>query len=386
MTTSMTAVRAVAEVVVDLDAIAHNTRLLAERVTPHAETMAVVKADGFGHGVIPVARAALANGATWLGVTSIVEAMRVRAAGIDAPVLAWLYGLKDAFDEAIRADVDLSVSSPEHLRAIADAAVEAGAQARVHLKADTGLTRNGVAWTDWPDLVLQARAREVDGSIRVRGVWSHLASADDPGNPSIRQQIGRFRQAVAIARAAGLDPRLCHLANSAAILDVPDSHFDLVRAGLAVYGIEPIPGRDNGLRRAMTLRARAVNVKRVPAGTGVSYLHDYITPNETTVVLVPLGYADGVPRKTSNRASVWLGGARWPVAGRVAMDQFVVDAGDLAVRIGDDVVLFGPGDDGEPTVEEWAQWAETNPHEILTGIGARVPRRYLPVRQEHLHG
>lgn len=361
---------AVAEAVVDLDAVAHNTRLLAGLAAPGAATMAVVKADGFGHGVLPVARTVLASGATWLGVTSIAEARQVRAAGIDAPMLAWLYGTGDDFGWAVGHGVDLSVSTPEHLAAMPPGAV-------VHLKVDTGLTRNGVAWTDWPDLVRRAADLERRGALRVRGIWSHLASADDPGNPSVPLQLERFEEALAVAAKAGLEPTLRHLANSAGIVDVPAAHYDLVRAGLALYGVEPIEGVVAGLRRAMTLRAVAVNVKRVPPGTGVSYLHQYVTDRDTTVVLVPAGYADGVPRLLSNRGAVAIGGVRCPIAGRVAMDQFVVDAGDLTVALGDEIVLFGPGDGAEPTVEEWAAWAQTNPHEILTGIGARVPRRYV---------
>ncbi|GAA2625837.1 alanine racemase [Dactylosporangium fulvum] len=365
----------VAEAVVDLDAIAHNTRLLAGLAAPRAGTMVVVKANAFGHGVLPVARTALANGASWLGVTSIAEALELRAAGIDAPVLAWLYAHDDDFAGAIRAGVDLSVSTAEHLAAIA-----AAGPANVHLKVDTGLTRNGVNWAEWPALVEAAAALRVN----VRGIWSHLASADDPGNPSIMRQVDRFEEALAIAGKSGITPEVRHLANSAGIVDVPGAHYDLVRAGLALYGVEPVDGVIAGLRRAMTLRARAINVKRVPSGIGVSYLHQYVTDRETTMVLVPVGYADGVPRLLSNRGEVALHGERRPIAGRVAMDQFVVDAGDLPVALGDEIVLFGADPAAAPTVEEWAAWAQTNPHEILTGIGARVPRTY--VGQEHPHG
>ncbi len=360
----------VAEAIVDLDAVAHNTRLLSGLAAPRAATMAVVKANGFGHGVLPVARTALASGASWLGVTSLAEARQLRDAGIDAPVLAWLYGTGDDFAWAARHGVDLSVSTPAHLDAMPPGVT-------VHLKVDTGLTRNGVAWSDWPDLVRRAAELARQGTLRVRGVWSHLASADDPGNPSVPRQLERFEEALAVAAKAGLTPTLRHLANSAGIVDVPAAHYDLVRAGLALYGVEPIDGVVAGLRRAMTLRASAVNVKRVPPGTGVSYLHQYVTDRDTTVVLVPAGYADGVPRLLSNRGAVAIGGVRCPIAGRVAMDQFVVDAGDLDVALGDEIVLFGPGDGAEPTVEEWAAWAQTNPHEILTGIGARVPRTYI---------
>ncbi|GGM62421.1 alanine racemase [Dactylosporangium sucinum] len=364
----MAGVGLVAEAVVDLGAVVHNARLLAGLAGPRARTMAVVKANAFGHGVLPVARAVLGNGVSWLGVTSITEGLELREAGIDAPVLAWLYGHDDDFATAIRNDIDLSVSTAEHLEAIA-----AAGAARVHLKVDTGLTRNGVQWEEWPALV---KAAALARNVTVRGIWSHLASADDPGNPSVGQQIERFEEALDIARKAGIEPELRHLANSAGIVDHPATHYDLVRAGLALYGVEPVPGVTAGLRRAMTLRARAVNVKRVPPGTGVSYLHQYVTGTAATMVLVPVGYADGVPRLLSNRGEVSVHGERRPIAGRVAMDQFVVDAGDLPVALGDEVTLFGDGSAGEPTVEEWAAWAQTNPHEILTGIGARVPRTY----------
>jgi alanine racemase len=375
MATSATYASATAEAVVDLAAIAHNTAVAAAHTD--AALMAVVKADGFGHGMVSVARTALAAGATWLGVASRTEALQLRAAGVAAPVLTWLHGPDEDFEPVVEAGVDVSVASPVHLDAVASAAGRLGVPASVHLKIDTGLTRNGAAPYDWPDLVERAAKLEADGRLRVRGVWSHLATADEPGHPGVARQLADFEHAVALARSAGLEPELLHLANSAGIFAVPEAHFQLVRVGIALYGVEPVAGQRYGLRPAMTLRARVVNVKRVPAGTGVSYGHEYLTRTDTTVALVPLGYADGVPRRASNRAEVLLGGVRCPVAGRVAMDQFVVDVGDLPVRIGDEVVLFG-GCPGMPTVDEWAAWADTNPHEVLTGIGPRVPRRYLP--------
>jgi len=367
-----------AEAVVDLGAIAHNTALLARRSgTP---TMAVVKADGYGHGMVPVAETALAHGATWLGVTSCAEALALRAAGITAPILSWLHGAGDDFGPAIAAGVDLSVSSPLHLRGVAAAARRVGAVAAVHLKVDTGMARGGAFSSDWDQLLADARALAAGGVIQVRGVWSHLACADDPGHPSVPHQIARFEEAVAAARAAGLDPPLRHLANSAATLDLPETYYDLVRPGLALYGVEPTPGIEHGLRPAMTLRAQAILTKRVPAGTPVSYHHAYATAHASTLVLVPLGYADGAPRRAGDDGQVWINGVRCPIAGIVSMDQFVVDAGDTPVAIGDEVLLFGTGERGEPTVVDWARWAGTNPHEVLTGIGNRVPRGYLPVR------
>lgn len=359
---------------VDLAAIAHNTRLLAAHT--RAQVLVVVKADGFGHGLVPVARAALANGATWLGVTSLAEAHAVREAGLTAPVLSWLHHPEDDFAPAIRAGIEVAAPSRDHLAGIAAAATRAGGPAAVHLKIDTGMARNGATPDDWPELVTFAAKLEEAGLIRVRGVWSHLAHADLPGPVNVASQLSRFTDAVAVARAAGLDPDLRHLANSAATFAHPDTHFDLVRAGIAVYGVEPVEGVSYGLVPAMTLRSEVIMVRRVPAGTGVSYRHDYVTDRPTTLALVPLGFADGVPRAAGPRASVLLGGVRRPIAGRITMDQFVVDAGDLPVRPGDEVVVFGPGTAGEPTVSDWAIWAGTNEHEILTGIGGRVPRRY----------
>lgn len=365
------------EAVVDLTAIAHNTEVLSSLARD--ELMAVVKADGFGHGMLPVARTVLAHGATWLGVTSLAEAYALRDAGITAPVLSWMHLPDTDFGPAIEADIDLSVSSLAHLAAIARDAAEVNVPATVHLKLDTGLSRNGCPADDWPALVARATQYELDGVLRVGGVWSHLASADVPGDPSVAAQLRTFADGLALVRSAGLSPWVCHVANSAGIVAVPESHYDLVRAGIGLYGVEPIRGQNHGLRPAMTLRGRAINVKRVPRGTGVSYEHQYVTDRRTTLVLVPLGFADGVPRLLSNRGAVAVNGVRCPIAGRVAMDQFVVDVGETPVEIGDEVVLFGPGTHGEPTVVAWADWAGTNAHEILTGIGARVTRRYLPV-------
>jgi alanine racemase len=365
-----------AEAVVDLGALAHNTRLLARYA--QGRLMAVVKADGFGHGIVPVARTALANGARWLGVTSRAEALTLRAAGVKAPVLSWLHAPDEDFRPVIEAGVDLSVASTAHLDGIAASAARLRLPAIVQLKVDTGLSRNGAPPEHWPELVDRARRLEVEGLLRVRGLWSHLANAEEPGHPSVAGQLRRFAAAVAQARAVGLTPTLLHVANSAALVGVPESRLDLCRAGIALYGPEPFAQARIGLRPVLTLRARVIMTRRAGTGTGVSYGHDYVTPRETTLALVPIGYADGVPRLAGARAEVWIRGRRCPVAGRVAMDQFVVDVGDLPVRVGDEVVVIGSGERGEPTLSEWAQWAQTNPHEILTGIGARVPRRYLP--------
>lgn len=367
------------EAVVDPDAIGANIELIAGRT--RAAVMVVVKADGFGHGLVPAARAALAHGATWLGVTSADEALALRAAGLSAPMLTWLYPHDADYAPLIRAGVDVSAASVPHLAGIAASADRANLPANVHLKVDTGMSRNGATPGDWPRVVAAAAELQRHGRVRVRGIWTHLATADEPdagtAAEAVARQLDGYQEALRVARAAGIEPELRHAANSAAALAVPEAHYDLVRVGIAAYGVEPVAGRVYGLRPAMTLRARVVLVKRVPAGTGVSYGLDYTTPGETTLALVPLGYADGIPRHAATSAQVWIGGRRHPVAGRVSMDQFVVDAGDTPVALGDEVLVFGPGDHGEPTVSDWAGWAGTNAHEILTRIGPRVPRRYL---------
>jgi alanine racemase len=362
-----------AHAVVHLDAVAHNTALFA--AATEAAVMAVVKADGFGHGAVRVASTALAAGATWLGVTTCAEALRLRAGGITAPILSWLHSPLEDFGPALLSDVDLSVSAREQLRAIAASAARLGVTARVHLKADTGLHRNGARPGEWRELVRLARDLEATGQVRVRGVWSHLVSGTDAA--AIRVQAGLFDEAVAVARGAGLRPEVRHLANSAATLGAPRTHYELVRPGIGLYGVEPDPRHVHGLRGAMTLRARLILVKRVPAGSGVSYEHDYVTGRDTTLALVPLGYADGLPWRAAGHAEVSIAGRRYPVAGRIAMDQLVVDVGDATARIGDEAVLFGPGTEGEPTVADWARWAGTVPHEIVTGIGPRVARHYV---------
>ncbi|WP_328415853.1 alanine racemase [Micromonospora sp. NBC_00389] len=376
---------ALAEAVVDLGAIAGNVRTIASLTG--TELMAVVKADGFGHGAVMVARAALRAGAGWLGVTSASEALALRSAGITAPTLSWLHRPDDDFASLISAGVDVGVSTTTHLHAVVDAAHRLGVPALVQLKADTGMSRNGARGADWHELVAWARKYEREGGVRVRGVWSHLTDADVPGSPGLARQVATFEEALRVARSAGLDPDLVHLANSAAALSAPRTRFDLCRIGLALYGVDPFGGTgpgEFGLRAAMTLRTTVVNVKRVPAGTGVSYGPEYVTSAPTTLALLPLGYADGITRAAEGRAAVWLGGRRCPIVGRIAMDQCVVDAGDLPVAIGDPVVVFGPeGDDlAQPTVAEWARWAGTNPNEIFTGIGARVARDHLHERAD----
>jgi alanine racemase len=372
--------RSAATAVVDLGAIAHNIRRL-RAAAPSAQLMAVVKADAYGHGIVPVARTSLAAGADWLGVAFVDEALALRQAGINARVLAWLLVPGGRMADAISADIDLSAADPRVLRELADASRATGTSARVHIEIDSGMGRGGCSPLEWDAMVREAAQLETDGVIRVVGVWSHLASADIPGDPSVDAQIAVFTDAIRRAEAAGLRPEVRHLANSAAILTRPATHFDLVRPGISLVGASP--GRELGtaaafgLVPAMTLTAQVAQVKRVGAGQGVSYGHLYVTERPTTLGLVPIGYADGLPRQSTNVGPVSIAGHRFAVAGRMCMDQFVVDLGDADVAPGDAVTLFGPGTGGEPTVSDWADACATIPNEILTGIGARVPRRYV---------
>jgi alanine racemase len=364
-------------VVVDLDAIAANTAVLRDRVA--RPLMAVVKADGYGHGLVPAARAVLAGGADFLGVAVLDEALALRAAGITAPLLAWLHGPGTDYAAALAADVEVSVNAEWALDEVLAAARATGRAARVHLKADTGLSRGGATPEEWPGLVAAAARAQADGEIEVAGLWSHMIYADAPTHPSIAAQVRVFEEAVALARGAGLTDARLHLANSAATIALPDTWYDFVRPGVALYGLDPLGGdpAEHGLRPAMTVQAAVALVKRVPAGSGVSYGHAYVTERETTLALVPVGYADGVPRAAGNRAPVLAAGAQRVIAGRVCMDQFVLDVGDDAVEPGDAVVLWGPGDRGEPTAQQWADAVDTIHYELVTRVGGRFSRRYV---------
>ncbi|WP_369233852.1 alanine racemase [Streptomyces sp. R21] len=370
---------------IDLAALRANVRTLRAQA-PGAALMAVVKSDAYGHGAVPCARAAVEAGAGWLGTATPQEALALREAGLPGRIMCWLWTPGGPWRQAIEADLDVSVSGLWALREVTAAAREAGRPARVQLKADTGLGRNGSGPGDWPDLVAEALRAEGEGLVTVTGLWSHFACADEPGHPSIQAQLTRFRAMVAYAEEQGVRPEVRHIANSPATLTLPDAHFDLVRTGIAIYGISPSPEigtpADLGLRPVMTLSASLALVKQVPGGHGVSYGHHYVTPGETTLGLVPVGYADGIPRHASGTGPVLVGGKWRTAAGRIAMDQFVVDLGGDDPGPGAEAVLFGPGDRGEPTAEDWAQAAGTIAYEIVTRIGTRVPRVYVNVNEE----
>lgn len=369
-----------ADAVIDLAAIAANYAQVARAGVP---VMGIVKADGYGHGAVQVARTLRDCGASWLGVALPIEALELRAAGDRGRILAWLWAPGDpSVVDCVATEVDLSVSSEQSLVDVVSAARVVGKVARIHIKVDTGLTRNGVPRSSWASVFQAAHAAQSDGFVEIVGIWSHLASADEPVDPMTDRQRIAFLEALEIAGAQGIEPRLRHLANSAAAIDRPDCAFDLVRAGIAIYGVTPGTAlgaaHQLGLRPAMTLRARLAHVKAIPAGDKVSYGGTWTATEPTTVGLVPVGYADGIPRTASNRAQVMVGGRRCPVLGVIAMDQFVVDLGpDASDRSGDEVVVFGSGDHGEPTAEDWAQWAGTIGYEIVTRIGPRVPRLHV---------
>jgi len=367
------------EAVIDLDALRHNVRRLRE-LTGVAELIVVVKADAYGHGAVAVARAALEAGADRLGVADIAEGVALRAAGVTGPVLAWLHGPDADFGAALDAGLELGLSSEAQLvRVIAAAAERGSATPVVQFKLETGLSRNGAAEADWAGLFAAAASAERAGLVRVDGLFSHVSNTSSADDAAAAE---RFERGVAAAADAGLTPRTLHLAASAAALGEPALRYDAVRLGLAVYGLSPFepgaaPDRTAtayGLRPVMTLRATIAAVRRVEPGAGVSYDYSYRTEAPTTLALVPLGYADGVPRSASNAGPVVINGRRYRVCGRIAMDQFVVDLGDDPVAVGDDAVLFGDPEAGAPRVEEWAEAAGTINYELVTRIGPRVVR------------
>ena len=356
---------------VDLDAIRHNVRLLKP---PESELMAVVKADGYGHGAVPVARAALEAGATWLGVALVEEGTDLREAGIEAPILVLSEFPPGSEEQALGAGLTPTVYSERGLAAIAAAAGSLAGTVAVHLKVDTGMHRVGL----WPPTDAPAFARRIaEAGLELEGLWTHFACADeDPAGT--REQL-RWLLAVAdMLRAEGTTPRLLHAANSAATILYPDTHLDLVRPGVAIYGVDPGGGIGQrlGLRPALTLRSAVAMVRRLPAGERLSYGWRYSLDRDSNIATVPVGYEDGYRRALSSKADVLIHGKRRRVAGTVTMDQILVDCGDDEVAAGDEVVLIGEQEGERITAEELAQLAGTIGYEIVTAISERVPRRY----------
>jgi len=367
-----------AEAVVDLGAIDHNVRVLREHAGG-AKVMAVVKADGYGHGATRVAQAALAAGATELGVATVEEALRLRADGVTAPVLAWLHAPGIDFGPALLADVDIAVSSVRQLDELLDAVRRTGCTAAVTVKVDTGLNRNGVAPQDYPLMLTALQQAVAEDAVRLRGLMSHMVYADQPDNPINDIQAQRFTDMVTLARSQGLRFDMAHLSNSSATLSRPDLAFDMVRPGIAVYGLSPVPALgDMGLMPAMTVKCVVALVKSVRAGEGVSYAHTWIADRDTTVALMPIGYADGVFRSLGGRLNVLINGRRRRGVGRICMDQFMVDLGPGHVDVaeGDEAILFGPGSAGEPTAQDWADLLGTIHYEVVTSPRGRISRTY----------
>ena len=409
---------ATSRAVIDLDALAHNARVLAR--TAGTPWLAVVKADAYGHGIEAVATTCLAAGATWLGTAQLAEALHLRALldargtarpqpGPDAVttprsprLLAWLVPFLtpkqaaapgSALRQALDADIDLSVSTLAQLEALAAAARAAGRPARVHLKADTGMSRAGATADDLPALARASRRAEEEGVLDVVGLWSHLSRADEPSSGSTEEHLERFRHAEDVVRAAGLAPRVRHLAATGGLLWHPDTRLDLVRAGIGLYGLSPDPSvatsAELGLRPVMRVEAPLVQVKRIPAGQAVSYGGTWTAPTDRWLGLVPLGYSDGLPRAAASAGPVAVGGLRTTIVGKVCMDQVVIDLGPAVspdgeavpapAAPGDPAVLWGDphaegADSATPTAEDWAAVCGTISYEIVTRLGARVPR------------
>lgn len=371
-----------AQTVVDLAAVAHNVRVLRDHAGS-AEVMAVVKADAYGHGAARCAAAAIEAGAAELGVATIDEALGLRAAGVTAPVLAWLHVPGADFAPALEADVQIGVSSVRQIAGVLDAVKRTGRTASVTMKVDTGLNRNGLTDADLPAALTAMRNAARDGAIRARGIMSHLANGDVPDDPLNSIQAQRFTEIVGWARSAGVDFEVAHLSNSPSAMARPDLAFDMVRPGIAVYGLSPIPQRgDMGLRPAMTLKCVVAMVKSIKAGEGVSYGHAWTAQRDTNLALLPVGYADGVYRALGGRMDVLINGRRHRSVGRICMDQFVVDLGPGRPDVveGDEAILFGPGGSGEPTAQDWADLMGTIHYEVVTSPRVRVTRTYVDGR------
>ncbi|AMD54300.1 alanine racemase [Mycolicibacterium fortuitum subsp. fortuitum DSM 46621 = ATCC 6841 = JCM 6387] len=370
--------------VVDLGAIDHNVRLLRQHAGD-ARVMAVVKADAYGHGAVEVGKAALAAGAAELGVVTVAEAVALRAGGITAPVLCWLHPPGTDFTPALENDVQIAVSSARQLDDVLTAVRRTGRSATITVKVDTGLSRNGVSPADFPAMVTTLGRAQADGEIRVRGIMSHLVHGDDPDNPFNELQGKRLTAMREQAAEQGVVFEVAHIANSPAAMTRPDLAFDMVRPGIAVYGLSPIPERgDMGLIPAMTLKCPVALVRSIRAGDGVSYGHRWIADRDTMLALLPVGYADGIFRSLSGRIEVLIKGRRRQAVGRICMDQFVVDLGPDAADVaeGDEAILFGPGTSGEQTAQDWAELLGTINYEVVTSPRGRITRSYVQAGRE----
>ena len=363
---------------VDLDAVRANVVAIAAHVAP-ARLLAVVKADAYGHGAVEVGRAAVEAGASWLGVALVEEGVQLREAGIEVPVLVLSEPASSAAASVVAFDLTPVVYTTRGIGALADAVASAvsATPLTVHLKVDTGMNRVGSTPADAVGLVELIEQRD---ELRMGGICTHLAVADEPANEYTAEQLARFDAVISTLAAAGLRPPLVHAANTAAAFAFPQARYDLVRVGIGLYGIAPTRDLEGvvPLRPVMSVKARVSHVKRLPAGERVSYGLRYTLDRVSWIATVPLGYADGVPRDLGHRGGeVLVRGRRRPIAGAVTMDQLMVDLGDTRVEEGEEVVLLGSQEDDEIPASEWAERMGTIPYEIVCGIGPRVPRRYL---------
>ncbi len=360
---------------IDLGAIRHNVTELGSLVAPDVERLAVVKANGYGHGDVEVARACLQAGATRLGVVMVEEGLRLREAGIDAPILVFVEAASEAAKEIVAYDLTPTVYTLGAAQALNDAASVAGARLKVHVCVDTGMHREGAPLRDGAQLVSDVARL---GSLEVEGLWSHFAVAEEQANPFTVGQIERFQQLYADVEKLGIEIPVRHLTNSAGIPLYPEAHFDLVRMGIMIYGLYPDETLRSlcDLRPAMRLVSAVVSARRVPAGEGVSYGLTFSPDRETTIATVPIGYADGYSRLLSNKGEVLIDGRRRRIAGHVTMDQITIDCGDEDVVTGTEVVLIGRQGDDEITADEIAAKIGTINYEVVSAVGRRVPRTY----------
>jgi alanine racemase len=364
----------VRKLTIDLGNVAHNLSAMRKHIGPAVKVMGVVKADAYGHGMLHVARKIEAEGVDYLGVADMSEAQTLRAAGIKTPILAWLHDPEDDFVSAIKHNIDVAVSSQEQLLRVTKAAALAGKPCQIHIKVDTGLSRNGVTIDELEELLIQTKEAVTNGLVQTVGIFSHLSST---GPKEDVAQMERFALALAMASSAGISFDLRHLTASDGTLSYPQAHYDMVRLGIALYGLSPFSdnrAQEFGLKPVMLAEAKVVQTKRVQAGEGVSYGYLYRTPKETTLALVPVGYAEGLPRSASGRAEVSINGKLYKIHSRIAMDQFVVDVGDASVSPGDTVIIFG---EGGPSADDLATAADTINYEIVTRIGSRFNREYI---------
>ena len=368
-----------ASVEINLSAITQNFKSIKSRTT--ADVLAVVKADAFGHGLIPVSKALEEAGADWFGTALLEEAINLRKAGILKPIISWLTPLGEDFKSAIDLDIDLGIPSIDLLDEVIKTASLTGKTARIHLEIDTGMSRGGVL-SEWDQLIKSVLAGVNLKQLKVIGIWSHFARADEPDELMNQEQLSLFEEKVNQAKAAGIDAQFIHIANSAALFTNKSAHKNIIRSGIALFGLSPDvktigDSSSLDLKPAMKLKAKLNLVKEVKAGSSVGYGGTAVLKSDTKLGVVALGYADGIPRNTNNLAGVFVDKKRAPIIGRVSMDQFVVDLGITSTaKTGDEVIVFGDGSSGEYTVDEWAKAANTINYEIITRIGPRVPRIY----------